>query len=205
MHEMNQLIVFTIPLAWLAIFAGAWLSWQLLRQNGRLLLRVEELENRLDELEFGEPGGELADESQSGVRHSMRDEVEFSNTEQGLINNTTIGGYFQIQQDKANPTNSGSASFANITISTIPEVEIAAVANASGQKVIFWPGALTNFVLQSTTNLASPTWTICNERHAGRWHHRKQRFPGDILSAGSALIKNEPAPDLGASWEPRLF
>ena len=63
MHEMNQLIVFTIPLAWLAIFAGAWLSWQLLRQNGRLLLRVEELENRLDELEFGEPGGELADES----------------------------------------------------------------------------------------------------------------------------------------------
>jgi peroxiredoxin len=44
-----------IAFAWLAILAGAWLGWQLLRQNGRLLLRVEELENRLDELESGEP------------------------------------------------------------------------------------------------------------------------------------------------------
>jgi peroxiredoxin len=39
---------------WLAIFAGGWLGWQLLRQNGRLLLRLDELEQRQNELEFGE-------------------------------------------------------------------------------------------------------------------------------------------------------
>jgi peroxiredoxin len=43
-----------IVLAWLAIVAGGWLGWQLLRQNGRLLLRLEELEGRLNELQFGE-------------------------------------------------------------------------------------------------------------------------------------------------------
>src|SRR6185369_9122176 len=43
-----------LGLAWLAIVGIYWLGWQLLRQNGRLLLRLEELEKRLDELEFGE-------------------------------------------------------------------------------------------------------------------------------------------------------
>lgn len=39
-----------------AVIVGcSWLSWQLLRQNGRILLRLEELEKRLDDLEFGEP------------------------------------------------------------------------------------------------------------------------------------------------------
>src|SRR6516162_11479926 len=51
---MNEVLVIGTVLAWLAIFAGAWLCWQLLRQNGRLLLRLEELEKRLDTLEFGE-------------------------------------------------------------------------------------------------------------------------------------------------------
>ena len=85
--------------------------------------------------------------------------LEFSNTEQGVINNTTIGGYFQIQTTSTNPTNSGSASFANISIATAPQVSIATVANGANQQVIFWPAALTNFVLQSTTNLASTNWT----------------------------------------------
>ena len=85
--------------------------------------------------------------------------LELSNTEQGVINGTTIGGYFQIQVDKTNTTNSGSASFANITISPAAEVGIATIANAGRGEVIFWPAALTNFVLQSTTNLASPVWT----------------------------------------------
>ena len=47
----SYLIVLTF--AWLAILVGGWLGWQLLRQNGRLLLRLEELEKRLDTLEFG--------------------------------------------------------------------------------------------------------------------------------------------------------
>ena len=41
-------------LCWFTIVAVIWLGWQLLRQSGRLLLRLEELEKRLDELEFGE-------------------------------------------------------------------------------------------------------------------------------------------------------
>jgi hypothetical protein len=45
----------TIALA--ATFGCCWLGWQLLRQNGRLLLRLEELEKHLDELEFGESDG----------------------------------------------------------------------------------------------------------------------------------------------------
>ena len=36
-----------------AIAGCSWLCWQLLRQNGRILLRLDELEKRLDE--FGEP------------------------------------------------------------------------------------------------------------------------------------------------------
>jgi peroxiredoxin len=48
-------MILGLALAWIAILTGCWLGWQLLRQNGRLLLRVEELENRLDELESGEP------------------------------------------------------------------------------------------------------------------------------------------------------
>jgi peroxiredoxin len=49
-HDMS----IGLALAWAVILAGGWLGWQLLRQNGRLLLRLEELEKRLDELEFGE-------------------------------------------------------------------------------------------------------------------------------------------------------
>jgi peroxiredoxin len=46
-------MMFGLILAWGAILVGCWLGWQLLRQNGRLLLRLEELEKRLDALEFG--------------------------------------------------------------------------------------------------------------------------------------------------------
>jgi len=52
---MGPFLLVASGLACAAILAGAWLGWQLLRQNGRMLLRVEELEKRLDELEFGEP------------------------------------------------------------------------------------------------------------------------------------------------------
>ena len=52
---MNHFTIAALSLVSLAILAGCWLGWQLLRQSGRLLLRVEELEKRLDELEFGEP------------------------------------------------------------------------------------------------------------------------------------------------------
>jgi len=51
---MPSYLIVLLIFAWLAILAGGWLGWQLLRQNGRLLLRLDELEKRLDELEFGE-------------------------------------------------------------------------------------------------------------------------------------------------------
>jgi len=42
--------------------------------------------------------------------------LEFSNLEQGIIDNSTLGGYFQIVNAPSNPTNSGTAVFENITI-----------------------------------------------------------------------------------------
>lgn len=47
--------------------------------------------------------------------------LPLTNLEQGLIDNTTIGGYFQIQQDPNVPGNSGSAVFQNIEIAVVPE------------------------------------------------------------------------------------
>src|SRR5262245_23358880 len=71
-----------LALTWAVILVGCWLGWQLLRQNGRILLRMDELEKRLNEIEFGEgeeseglplgseaPAFELAD--LAGQRHSL--------------------------------------------------------------------------------------------------------------------------------------
>jgi len=52
---MSTLWLTIIALGWIAVLIVAGVGWQLLRQNGRLLLRLEELEQRLNELEFGEP------------------------------------------------------------------------------------------------------------------------------------------------------
>jgi peroxiredoxin len=51
---MNPFSALAIGLAWLGMVGISWLGWQLLRQNGRLLLRLDELEKRLDTVEFGE-------------------------------------------------------------------------------------------------------------------------------------------------------
>jgi peroxiredoxin len=64
-----------------AILAGFWLGWQLLRQNGRLLLRVEELEQRMDELESGESD----DEPRNGRPEAALSEAsEFQNPKSEL-------------------------------------------------------------------------------------------------------------------------
>ncbi len=47
--------------------------------------------------------------------------LEFSNLEQGIIDNSTLGGYFQIVRIAPEATNDGSATFANIGIVTVPE------------------------------------------------------------------------------------
>jgi peroxiredoxin len=51
---MFQLMLVALGLSWLAILVGGCLCWQLLQQSGRTLLRLDELEKRLDELEFGD-------------------------------------------------------------------------------------------------------------------------------------------------------
>ncbi len=45
--------------------------------------------------------------------------LPFTNLEQGIIDGSTLGGYFQIVNDPANPFNGGSALYGNITI--VPE------------------------------------------------------------------------------------
>src|SRR5438105_6606650 len=62
--SMNSFLICAISLLWLLVLIGAWLSWQLLRQNGRILLRLDDVEERLHELEFGE-AEELSDSSSS--------------------------------------------------------------------------------------------------------------------------------------------
>jgi peroxiredoxin len=47
---MITALVFT----WIVVLVLCWLGWQLLRQNGRLLLRLEAIEERLNEMEFGD-------------------------------------------------------------------------------------------------------------------------------------------------------
>src|SRR4051812_32423234 len=61
---MPEILIIAVGLAWLVIIVGCWLGWQLLRQNGRILLRLDDIEERLHELEFGE-AEELADGSWS--------------------------------------------------------------------------------------------------------------------------------------------
>jgi peroxiredoxin len=77
-------IVFGTVLPWLLLSVGAWLGYQLVRQNGRILLRLEAIEKRLGarpQEQRREPGGlpvgtpapdfELPD--LAGVRHKLSD------------------------------------------------------------------------------------------------------------------------------------
>jgi peroxiredoxin len=50
-----NIVWIALAVAWAVGAVVAWLSWQLLRQNGRILLRLDDMEARLHELEFGEP------------------------------------------------------------------------------------------------------------------------------------------------------
>lgn len=68
----------------------------------------------------------------------------------------TLGGYFQIVGQGAPSTNSGSAVFQNIHVLTQPALNIAENGN---QSVLYWTSPAANFVLQSSTSLASTNWT----------------------------------------------
>jgi len=56
---MNEFCLVAVFLNWIVVGVCCWLGWQLLRQNGRIPLCLDEVERRLDELEFAEAGDEL--------------------------------------------------------------------------------------------------------------------------------------------------
>src|ERR1041385_9259599 len=47
--SMNLSVIIAVTLPWLLIVLGRWLFAQFLRQNGRILLRLEAIEDHLDQ------------------------------------------------------------------------------------------------------------------------------------------------------------
>src|SRR5262245_24363832 len=74
---MNSLLIL---ITWVVLGLVGWLSWQLLRQNGRLLLRLEELEERLDAMEFDDEGqvSSVPPSNGEGVSHDEERANRFS-------------------------------------------------------------------------------------------------------------------------------
>jgi peroxiredoxin len=68
---MNTITIIALALTWIALLLGGFLSWQLLRQNGRILLRLDDIEERLHQLEVSE-AEELADASGSEEARANR-------------------------------------------------------------------------------------------------------------------------------------
>ena len=48
-------LVFGTVLPWLLVGVGVWLGYQLVRQNGRILVRLESIERRLSPRDKGKP------------------------------------------------------------------------------------------------------------------------------------------------------
>ena len=68
---------------------------------------------------------------------------EFTNLEQGIIDNSTLGGYFQIVNAPSNPSNGGSAVFQNIRIG-LPDSDNDGVPDSLDQCPNTPPGAIVN-------------------------------------------------------------
>jgi len=83
-----------VVLNWIVVAVGCWFGWQLLRQTGRMLLRLEELEKRLDEFEFAQPD----------------DADPESEKEQSLVTSAATNG----QNDRANRFNNRSLARSKI-------------------------------------------------------------------------------------------
>ncbi len=89
---MNGFMLLGFAFCSAALLAGCWLGWQLLRQNGRVLLRLDELEKRFDELEFWEPDDELSS-SQSNEVDSGNSEIRSAKpgVDQSLLTSAATG------------------------------------------------------------------------------------------------------------------
>lgn len=73
---MNYILITGLVILVVAVVVGFRLGWELLQQNGRMLLRMEALEKRLAKAESRKPKAEteLPDEAQGGSRRSVRAE-----------------------------------------------------------------------------------------------------------------------------------
>jgi peroxiredoxin len=60
-------IVFGIVLPWLLLGGGMWLGYQIVRQNGRILLRLEAIEKRIDATFSRVPAGRANDRAPGGL------------------------------------------------------------------------------------------------------------------------------------------
>ena len=60
---MDYFLISGLAFTWVVAIVGCWLGWQLLRQNGRMLLRLDALEQQLAELEMGEPSSSRPEEA----------------------------------------------------------------------------------------------------------------------------------------------
>ena len=78
---MNVLWVLAAAVNWM-VLGACWLGWHLLRQNGRILLRMQDLEKRLDKLGIGESSSsrheDIPDEKSEG-REQRRDTSAVTN------------------------------------------------------------------------------------------------------------------------------
>ena len=63
--------------------------------------------------------------------------LALSNLEQGIIDGTTLGGYFQIVNDAADANNSGIAVFRNISITAVPEPSALALLGLASLPLLF--------------------------------------------------------------------
>src|SRR5437773_1747820 len=76
---MNGVLIGVLALMGLMLGMSCCLGWQLLRQNGRMLLRLEELEERLERLDEWEFGEQDSHESErSNQKSGMEQELEAS-------------------------------------------------------------------------------------------------------------------------------
>jgi len=51
---VKLILIAAVVLGTIALLVDGWLDWQLLRQDGRILLRLDELEHQPHTLEFGD-------------------------------------------------------------------------------------------------------------------------------------------------------
>jgi len=89
--------------------------------------------------------------SANGVRSPVQ---EFTT---GGIGTGTLGGYFQIVNDPTNSTNSGTAVFENISLSTTLPF-FTSVADKGLGAGLSWAGGTGPFLLQTKTSLSDPDW-----------------------------------------------